>query len=143
VTQGYRFIDHTADFGLEIFGTDETALFEQAARALFDLIVDPVIDPALLEKGHARTIKVVGQDWADLMVNWLRELLYLWNGEAQLVSSVFVTSLEQNHLQATVTSEKYNCRRHEIKNEIKAVTYHQIEVGPYEDGWRAKVIFDI
>lgn len=139
MTKNYRFFDHTADFGLEIFGSDETTLFEEAAKALFDLITDP----DALQQGVERKVEVTGEDWADLMVNWLRELLYMWNGEGQLVSRVALVSLEETRLRATVTSEDYDADRHEIRNEIKAVTYHQIAVGPYEDGWRARVVFDI
>lgn len=137
--QGYRFTDHTADFGLEIFGTDAGDLFVQAAKALSDLITDPKI----LQNRHQRSLVVTGDDWADLMVNWLRELLYLWNGEQHLVHGVAIETLGQKHLVARVITDAYNSDIHSIRNEIKAVTYHQIEVGPYKDGWRARVIFDI
>ena len=137
--QGYRFTDHTADFGLEIFGADPADLFVQAARALTDLVTDPKV----LRGRHRRTLAVSGDDWADLMVNWLRELLYLWNGEEQLVCGVTLETLEQTRLVAKVTADAYNPHIHAIRNEIKAVTYHQIEAGPQSEGWRARVIFDI
>ena len=137
--RGYRFFDHTADFGLEIFGRDAPRLFEEAADALFDLITGPS-EP---ERSRQCKVEVSGQDWADLMVNWLRELLYLWNGESRLVRRTVVDALSETHLQATLTCEAYDPGRHEIRNEIKAVTYHQIDVGPFEDGWRARVVFDI
>lgn len=136
---GYRFIDHTADFRLEIFGVDENDLFVQAAMALTDLLTDP----ATLESRHRQTFTVSGDDWSDLMVNWLRELLYLWSGEEQLVSRVSLQSLEPTHLKAAVTTDAFDADRHPIRNEIKAVTYHQIEVRPWQDGWRARVVFDI
>ncbi len=137
--QGYRFIDHTADFRLEIFGVDEKDLFIQAAMALTDLITDP----KALQGARRRTFTVSGDDWSDLLVNWLRELLYLWSGEEQLVSRVDLQSLEPTRLKATVTTEAFHADRHPIRNEIKAVTYHQIDVGPYKTGWRARVVFDI
>jgi len=139
VKQGYRFTEHTADFGLEIFGVDAGDLFVQAARALTDLITDP----KRLQGRDQQTLTVRGDDWADLMVNWLRELLYLWNGREQLVCDVALGTLEQMRLVAKVTTDAYNPDVHPIRNEIKAVTYHQIEVGPYKAGWRARVIFDI
>jgi SHS2 domain-containing protein len=139
VKQGYRFIDHTADFRLEIFGVDEKDLFVQAARALTDLITDP----KGLHGSCQRPVAVSGDDWSDLMVNWLRELLYLWNGEEQFICDVALQFLEPTHVEATVTTEAFCAGRHSIRNEIKAVTYHQIEVGPYKTGWRARVVFDI
>ncbi|MGD8836741.1 MAG: archease [Desulfobacteraceae bacterium] len=139
MTRNYRLIDHTADFGLEIWGDDETALFEEAAKALFDLI----FDPAAVKAQHCRTVEVQGDDWPDLMVNWLRELLYMFNGQERIVGNVAVTGIDKGRVQAAVAWEAFDPRRHEIKAEIKAVTYHQIDVGPCEGGWRARVIFDI
>ncbi len=139
MTRRYRLIDHTADFGLEIFGSDETALFEEAAVALFELVTDSTALTAEL----SRDIEVTGEDWPDLMVNWLRELLYIFNGEEQIVCHTAITAIKETHLHATIGSEPFDPQRHEIRNEIKAVTYHQIEVGPVDDGWRARVIFDV
>jgi SHS2 domain-containing protein len=136
---GYRFIDHTADFGLEIFGRNPADLFGQAARALTDLLTDP----CLLKEQRRRTLEIEGSDWEDLLINWLRELLYLFNGEAQLVAGVDIVSVKQTRLRAKVATEAYRQGHHEIRNEIKAVTYHQLEVKAEDDGWRARVIFDI
>ena len=139
MTRNYRLIDHTADFGLEIWGADPASLFKEAATALFDLLVDSV-EP----KGdRSHTIDVTGDDWPDLMVNWLRELLYLFNGEERIVGDVTILAIEETRIQATVTSENYAPQRHGLRNELKAVTYHQIDVGPHEREWRARVIFDV
>ncbi len=135
----YRFIEHTADFRLEILGVDEKALFTTAAAALFDLITDAT----LLKGQQDQNIELTGQDWPDLMVNWLRELLYLWNGEERLVHKVRIETLEPTRLHAVVSTDAYIPELHPIRNEIKAVTYHQIEVAPHDGGWRARVIFDI
>lgn len=135
----YRFIDHTADFGLEIYGADPKDLFLHAAEALFDLIADP----GALKGNHSRRLEIRGIDWADLMVNWLRELLYMFSGDHQLLCDLVVESIDQHNLTAVVTSVDYDPQCHDIRNEIKAVTYHQIEVGRHEKGWRAKVILDI
>ncbi len=137
--QGYRFLEHTADFRLEILGRDAADLFVQAARALADLVTDP----ETLRGRQQRTLTILGDDWPDLMVNWLRELLYLWNGEEQLVCDVSLKHLEPTRLVADVTTDAYNANIHTIRNEIKAVTYHQIEAGPQTAGWRARVVFDV
>lgn len=139
MTGGYRLIDHTADFGLEIRGRNAAALFEEAAKALFDLLASPVGLKGNLSHG----IHMTGDDWPDLMVNWLRELLYMFNGDGRILCDVSILSIDKNSLQATITSETFEPQHHEIRNEIKAVTYHQIEVGPDDKGWRARVIFDI
>ena len=136
--QGYRFIDHTADFGVEIWGRDAVQLFEQAAIALIDLLVTAADVPA----DRTDTVEIQGQDWPDLMVNWLRELLYLHTGMERVVTAVRIEELSATCLQAKVDSLRFEIGVHRLNHEIKAVTYHQIAVGPGENGWQARVIFD-
>jgi SHS2 domain-containing protein len=138
-SDNYRLIDHTADFGLEIFGRSPGDLFRQAAMAMTDLLTDP----ALLKEQRRHTLDIEGSDWEDLLINWLRELLYMYNGEARFVTGIDIISIEQTSLRAEVASEAYRVGHHEIRNEIKAVTYHQLEVKADDDGWRARVIFDV
>jgi SHS2 domain-containing protein len=139
VRDGYRLIDHTADFGLEIYGSNPTALFTQAAGALFDLITDT----SALRGDRCHQIDISGDDWPDLLVNWLRELLYLWNGMRQLLCDVTIDRIDETQIRATVTCADYVPQQHEIRNEIKAVTYHQAAAVPSEKGWLARVYLDV
>ena len=135
----YNLIDHTADFGIHVFGSDSKELFANAAWAMFDIITE--IDQ--LKGLDSCNIEVSGYDWPDLMVNWLREVLYLWNGRELLVKSFHIISLSENNLSVRVNFDPFNSDRHIIKTEIKAVTYHQIQVNSSPSGWEAKIIFDI
>jgi SHS2 domain-containing protein len=135
----YTLIDHTADFGIHVYGSNSKELFANAAWALFDLITE--MDQLTgLDSCH---IEVSGDDWCDLMVNWLREVLYLWNGKELLVKKVSILSLSETKLSATVEYDAFNPDRHVIKTEIKAVTYHQIQVNSSPSGWETMIIFDI
>ena len=139
IREKYHLIDHTADFGIHVSGTNSKDLFANAAEALFDVITD--IDS--LTGYDSCHIEVSGEDWSDLMINWLREILYLWNGKERLVKSANITSLSENKLSAQVVFDPYDPDRHAIKTEIKAVTYHQIQVKLTPSGWTARIIFDI
>ena len=135
----YHLIDHTADFGIQVFGADSRELFSNAALALFDVITE--VDA--LKGDDSCNIKASGEDWSDLMINWLREILYLWNGREMLVKSVQVLSLSEHNISAKIYFDAYLPDRHTIKTEIKAVTYHQIQVKRSPSGWKAQIIFDI
>ena len=135
----YRLIDHTADFGLQVFGSDSQELFSNAALALFDVITEMDV----LKGRNSCNITASGEDWPDLMINWLREVLYLWNGKEMLVKSVQILSLSENNISAKIYFDAYMPDRHIIKTEIKAVTYHQIQVKSSPSGWKAQIIFDI
>ena len=136
----YNLIDHTADYGIRVFGSDLKTLFENAASAMFDLIVDG-------RKAHGAKIleiKVMGDDWPDLMVNWMRELLYLWNGKGLIVKHLEIVSISEFKISAIAKVDPYDSSLDQIKEEIKAVTYHQINVEQTGDnGWESTIIFDV
>jgi SHS2 domain-containing protein len=135
----YRLIDHTADFGMQVFGSDSQELFTNAALAIFDVITEMDV----LKGRDSCNITASGEDWSDLMINWLREILYLWNGKERLVKSVKILSLSEKNISAKIYFDAYKPDRHIIKTEIKAVTYHQIQVKSSPSGWKAQIIFDI
>jgi len=135
----YTLLDHTSDLRIRITGESQADLFQKAGLALADLICDPnTLTPA-----EALTIEIEGDDPADLMVNYLRELLYQWTGNEKLIKMVYILDLSDTALSARIVTTRYAPRHHTILNEIKAVTYHQIEVIPTDSGWRATVVFDI
>jgi SHS2 domain-containing protein len=139
MTIPYTLLDHTADLKIRVSGTDPADLFKNAGLALFDLITRP----DRLKPGEVIEVAVTGDDPADLMVNYLRELLYLWTGEEKLVDRIEIVHLSDNAVSARVSADCYQPERHEIRHEIKAVTYHQIEVSRTGDGWQAMVVFDV
>jgi SHS2 domain-containing protein len=135
----YEIIDHTADLGIIVKGGNIKELFVNAANAMTDLMVKADIR----EKGAKRRLIVEGEDLPDLMVRWLSEVLFLFNGEHILVSAMEIGSINPTRLQSKLNAVSLNKSRHEILREIKAVTYHQIAVEETAEGWEARVIFDI
>lgn len=135
----YRLVDHTADLGLEVFGKTGEELFANAASAVCELIVD--------RKGTGPTVvremSVEGADREDLLVNFLREVLFLFNGEKMIPTSFTIEELDDRHLRGKVRVAAYDPARHRVKREVKAVTYHGTEVVETPTGWRARVIFDV
>jgi SHS2 domain-containing protein len=135
----YFVTDHTADIGLHVFGKDPAELFTTAAQALFDIM----IEDSLVKATQSLCLSVDGLDWHDLMVNWLRELLYLWSGNDLLVHATNIIRIEPHVLDAEIIVDPFDPQRHSIITEIKAVTYHQIEVAQKVSEWEAKVILDV
>lgn len=135
----YQIIDHTADLGIQVFGTTLSDLFVNAGLALFDLII-PIGERA---DKDSLTLTVSGEDEVDLLINWLRELLYQFNGNELIVTSITITSFEHLTLGAQVGVVQFDPDEFEAGYEIKAVTYHQTRIEPTEKGYLAKVIFDL
>jgi len=135
----YESIDHTADLGIKIRGTSLEQLFENAAYAMFDIMAE-------LDKVNAKQfleIEIQGEGMEELLIDWLRNLLYKFNGEEYLLKDFVVKEISEKNLRAKVGGEKLDLSRHSLKREIKAVTYHELEVKRTPEGWEAQVIFDI
>ncbi len=135
----WHLLDHTADLGIEVEGASLEELFSHAGQAVFELMAE--LDK--VETLVSRDLAIEGADLADLWVNYLREVLYLWSGEGLLIKKVNIRQLTDNSLKATLSGEPYDSRKHDLNMEIKAVTYHQAEVVRTKEGWKGRVIFDV
>jgi len=139
VTLPYKTFNHTADLGVEICGPDHNQLFINAGITLFDLISGS----GDIEENTDLPVAVEGSGYEDLMVSWLRELLYLHQVKGYLLSTFIIHRLDESLLRATVKGERFDARRHELLREIKAVTYHQLKIEQGQAGWTARLVFDI
>jgi len=135
----YKLIDHTADLGIEVYGSNPKELFENAGYAMFDIITDT----NRLTVRSETALNVAGEDLPDLLVNWLRELLYLWTGKGLLVKIINIISFSEKALSANIKFEPFAPERHLLKSELKAVTYHQIRIKQKGAIWEAGIIFDV
>ncbi len=135
----YTLFDHTADLGVEIYGKDESELFSNAAYALFDIMTDINIVNRKVE----RDIHIEGSGFEDLLVNFLREILYLFNGEGLSLQDFLVSEIDERHIKGTVRGEFFDPDRHCLHMEVKAVTYHRTEIKKVSHGLTARVIFDV
>ncbi len=139
MTRRFEILDHTADIGLIVYGENLKALFENAGEAFFRLITDVRRVKYRVEK----RIDIGGESLDRLMVDWLSELLYLHDVENLLFRGFKVESVGEDGLKAVVKGERFQEGVHVIKTEVKAVTYHRIEVRQEDGRWRAQIIFDL
>ncbi len=137
----YKFFDHTADIGIEVTGQTRKDLFVNAANALFDVMIKSRVGE--ISTKQQKKIIVEGADLAALFINYLRELLYLFNGEQFVTGRCEIIKFTNKALQARLIGESFNSKTHLIKTEIKAVTYSGVKVEKIKDGWKARVIFDV
>ena len=135
----FDIIEHTADVGITAYGEDMNQLYSNASLALFSLITD--IQSIKENLQHQVEINSANRD--NLLVEWLNELIYLFDAEHLLFNRCEIASLNNNQLKATCYGEKFDPARHRIKMDVKAATYYMLEVVGDSKGYRAKVIFDI
>jgi SHS2 domain-containing protein len=138
--RGFRFIEHTADIGVVAYGADIGQVFVSAARALFSLITEP----EAVTENLSRDIELEAPDEESLLIEWLNELIYLFDTEHVLFKRFAVNVVDGKKLKARAWGEKVDPSRHQLKTGVKAATYHQLSLaGDSGRGYRAQVIFDI
>ena len=135
----FKFIDHTADIGVAAYGADMKQVFAIAARGLFSLIVE--LDR--VSEKTARAVQVTAPDREALLVNWLNELIYLFEAKGILFRRFEIADITATALKATAYGEKINLAKHQLKTQVKAATYHQLKIERNGAGWKALVIFDV
>jgi protein archease len=160
---GVRAIEHTADIGMDVQAGSLADLFHHAALGMSAFLHEgedsavqtatrsaarpPESDAApssdvepVLPGGPRRELNLEADDVASLLVQWLRELLYLHDVHGLAYRSAEFRRIDGTRLQAVVAlapDEGPEAR------ELKGVTYHELQVEAEKDGWRARVIFDV
>lgn len=133
----YELIEHTADVGVKAYGKTLAEAFEHAAEGMFDIITDE----STIQPIGEYTIILEAPDLEQLLVDWLSQLIFL-NGAYDLVFGRFEVTLTGRSLSAHVFGEKYDTKKHRMGVEIKAVTYHMLQVHE-EKPLFVQVLFDI
>ena len=136
---GFRILDHPADLGIEAYGKTVAEAFEQAALGLVSIIVDA----SSVEARECREVTLRGSDREQLLVRWLQEILYLYDGEHFIGGRFQISQLEPGWLQALVYGEPFDPKHHQTRLDVKAVTYHQLKVLEGTGNSSVRVFLDI
>jgi SHS2 domain-containing protein len=134
----FEVIDHTADIGIIARGSDLAALFCNAAAGMLSLLTD--VDT--LRQDTTRGIRLEANDRETLLVAWLNEILYIIYTE-KLILCKFDILIDGNRLAAKCAGQELEPKDHRIGREIKAATYHDLEIVERDGEYSAKIIFDI
>ena len=121
---GFEIIEHTADVGVRATGENLAEAFANAARGMFSIITE--LDT--IQAREARQVRVTAPDIEALLVNWLNELLYVFETEGMLFSNFAIHALTDSGMTATCTGERADPKRHPMQTGVKAATYHGLQV---------------
>ena len=127
-------MEHTADLGLEVWAPDLAGLMEEAARGMFELMGVVVSE----ESRCHRQLEIGADDREQLLVSFLEELLFIADSE-ELAFDGFLLNLVDTNLQARLEGGFIVDR----SKEIKAVTYHYLEISETNRGLETSIIFDV
>lgn len=139
---GYQILEHTADKGVRAWGETLEELFENAARGMYRLVIDP-------EGKHPNVtvpirVEVVDPlDRSDLLVRWLRELIYLTDLEKLVFTAFRVHSITETTVEGEAIGLVVEDNAQLDGAPVKAVTYHLLRVEPTATGWQAEFYVDV
>ncbi|NMO08479.1 archease [Methanobacterium subterraneum] len=138
----FEFFDVTADVGFRAYGQNLNDAFGNAAQAMFEVMTDT----SQVKPKVKREILVESEDEKALLYDWLSELLFIHDYEG-LVFSQFTVTIQQKdpetfNLSAVVWGEEFNQATHEVRDEVKAVTFHLMEIVKEENRCTLQVIVD-
>ncbi|MDK2892887.1 archease [Methanohalophilus sp.] len=139
----YEYMEHTADARFRAYGENLEEAFEHAAEAMFNVMIDTSDIPCKF----CLPIEVEAHDLEMLLVEWLSELLYVFEVDCIVLSSFSVSSIKQKDeiysLKATACGDKIDLNKHEFETEVKAVTYNNLCIEESEGNVMVQVTLDI
>lgn len=135
VSYGYEEIEHTADWSIRAWGADLPSLFRAAAEGMLDLV------GARAVKGPRpwRSFHLEAEDAEGLLVSWLSELLFALETEGLTFIDFDLAIIEWSELDGRAQQAPSERPR----KEIKAVTYHDLDISRSERGLETVVVFDV
>lgn len=125
-SMGYRYLEHITDAFIEVTGNTLEEAFENAGIS----VVDTIVDIKSVEEKTEKKIEVNGKDLNNLLYNWLEEIIIvtITEGFATKKFSVKLEKNEEYRLVATLNGEEIDFEKHHFKVEIKAPTFHLMEI---------------
>lgn len=137
----YKYLEGltTADVCFEAVGKSLEEMFESAALALLDVMVDT----KKVDKKIEKKFTLEKDNLEELLFNFLDEILFYKDSENLIFNSCKVIFIGENKLEATLFGDEINHEKQELKVDVKAITMHKFEVKKEKDNFKARVIVDI
>ena len=139
----YRFLDDVAiaDAAFQAEAESVEELFEICAQATFEVMADT----KTIGHKYKEDVELIGENLEELLFDWLAELIYLKDVKSMLFSKfdIKIQKKDGYRLAASVWGEPADQKKHKVRVDVKAVTYHLLEVKKTGNKWIAMVILDI
>jgi SHS2 domain-containing protein len=130
----------SADFVVDVYGETLNKLFANCAEACFFAMTN--IDK--VEPTKEFNIIVDADNLDELLYNFIADLIYLKDIEKMLFSRFDVDIADdEKSLKAVVAGDTIDYINHEIKTDVKAITYHDLHIKKIEDVYVTRLIFDL
>ncbi len=138
----FEWIEHPSDIGFRAYGENLAEAFENAALALFEIMVDT----SKVEPKKEIKVEIEAEDESALLYDWLDRLLYFHDSQ-NLVMSKFKLNISRTEkrlkLKGQAWGETFDPAKHPERTSVKAMTYHMMEIKHEKERCWVQVIVDI
>ncbi len=131
--------EHTADVGLDAWGDTLGELLAALAEGLADVLYDR----EGVQRRQRHFISVEAEDVEALAVDFLSEVLLAFDADGFALAEAEIPIADETAASGQLIGEPLDPDRHELRTEVKAVTYHQLKIAQEEERWVGRVILDI
>jgi len=131
-----------ADIAIEAYGKNLNELFENTALAIFD----ETANLKKIEEKEKKIIKINSDKIENLLYDFLSEILFLKDTHSIIFKKSKVNILEKDkkfQLTAELYGELIDRNKHELRNDIKAITLHMFKIEKTKDGYKDLVVVDV
>ncbi|UXM85215.1 archease [Methanococcus aeolicus] len=143
----YEYFETMADMGIIAKGNTLNEAFSESAKALTNLMVDI----NTIEKKIKKQFTISSEDEYSLLYDFLTELLILIDSEFSLFCQydIDITVHKNNKneqeyiLKCVAYGEELDKTKHQPKEEVKAITYHKMEIKNDNNEYNIRFIVDL
>ncbi len=133
-SSGFREVEHTADWALEVWAPNLDELFAQAALGMYQLMGVRLAD----QSSVSQSLDLAAVDDESLLVTFLAELLYLAESR-RIAFDQFAIHCDESRLQARLGGGPIASQ----ELQIKAVTYHNLAISRDSERVTVSIVFDV
>jgi SHS2 domain-containing protein len=134
---GFEEVAHTADLEIKAWGPDMASLFRAAVEGMFHLSGIEELEQGV--SSVKQTITLEAMDFEGLMILFLEELLYRLTEDYMLYEVEKLTVSNDFSLKAQLKGSQIKA----YQRDIKAVTYHNLNISSTDRGFEVNIVFDI
>ena len=138
----YKYFETTADIGIEVVSNSIEDAFINSALATMNLVTDVEKMDTTINK----EVQITSEDLYALLYDWITEVIMLMNCDFFIASKYDLNISESDDkyiLKAILYGDIYDTNKYNYKTEVKAITYHLMQIDNIDDNYHVKFIVDI
>ena len=131
----YKILEHSADLKIQARAKTLPDLFSNFLKAIAEFCQPEINQASPL---ISRQIQIKTNNLESLLIDFLSEVIYLMDVNKEIYTQVDLL-IKDKELKGEIKGQKVE----RFQTEIKAATWHDLEIKKINNQWQAIVLFDV